>query len=69
MALALLLVTVVSAVLWLRDGAERERTERVDGFIAQVEASAAYTAGYTARQGVSWIRRAAASLGPDPSEA
>lgn len=68
-ALALLLVTVVSAVLWLRDGAERERTERVEGFVAQVEASAAYTAGYTARQGLSWIRHAAASLGPDPSDA
>lgn len=66
-AVLLLLVTVGSVALWLRDGIRSERDERVEAFLDDVRSSAEYTAGYAARQGLSWIRHAAASLDAEPS--
>lgn len=67
-AVLLLVVTVGSAALWLRDGLRSEREQRVEDFLEQVRSSAASTSGYAARQGLSWIRHAGAGLGRDPSE-
>jgi hypothetical protein len=66
-AVALLAVTIGSAAAWLRQGVVRDREQRIEGFLADVEASAGYTAGYAAREGRAWTRQAAAALGLDPS--